>query len=241
MTSGADPVLQRRDDLAARGVVLGIGGEGQEHVQRQAYRIAFDLNVALLHDVEEADLHLPAQVRQLVDGKDPPVGPGQQPEVHGELVGEQVPPSGRLDRIDVADEVGDGDVGRGELLDVALVPAQPGERRRVAALGQQLPGVLRDRRKGIVVHLASRDDRDALVEKAGELAQDAALGLTPEAQQDEVVSREQGVDDLGKDCVLVPRMPGKSGSPEAEPGQEVAPNFLPDGAAPRGAPPSGCS
>ncbi len=33
---GADAILERRDDLAARRVVLGIGGEDEQHVERQA-------------------------------------------------------------------------------------------------------------------------------------------------------------------------------------------------------------
>ena len=36
----ADAVLQRRDDLAARGVVLRVGGEDHAHVERQAHRVA---------------------------------------------------------------------------------------------------------------------------------------------------------------------------------------------------------
>ena len=54
----ADAVLQRRDDLAARRVVLRIGAEHQRHVERQAHRIALNLHVAFLHDVEQADLDL---------------------------------------------------------------------------------------------------------------------------------------------------------------------------------------
>ena len=200
---GADPVLERGDDLAARGVVLRVGGEDKQHVERQPHRVAFDLDVALLHDVEEADLHLAAQIRQLVDGEDAAIGAGQQAEVHGELVGEQVPAARGLDRIDVADEVGDGDVRGGELLDEALVPAEPRDRRGVAALASMLAGVLGDRGKRIVVDFAAGDDRDALVEQTGELAQDPALGLAAKPQQDEVVPREQRIDDLRKDGVLV--------------------------------------
>ncbi len=66
---------------------------------------------------------LPLRSGSSLIGEDAAVGPRQQAEVHGELVGEQVAAARRLDRVDVADQVGDGDVGRGELLDVALVPA----------------------------------------------------------------------------------------------------------------------
>ena len=86
----ADAVLERRDDLAARGVVFRIGGEHQHQVQRQAHRIAFDLHVAFLHDVEQADLDLAGQIGQLIDGEDAAVGARQQAVVHGQLVGDVV-------------------------------------------------------------------------------------------------------------------------------------------------------
>ena len=59
---GADAVLERRDDLAARRVVLGVRGEAHEHVERKADGIALNLDVALLHDVEQPDLDLAAEV-----------------------------------------------------------------------------------------------------------------------------------------------------------------------------------
>ena len=34
----SDAILERRDDLAARRVVLGIRGEAEQHVERQAHR-----------------------------------------------------------------------------------------------------------------------------------------------------------------------------------------------------------
>ena len=115
----ADAVLQRRDDLAARGVVLGVGAEDEQHVERQPHRIALNLDVALLQDVEQADLNLAGQVGQLVDREDAAVGARQQPVVHRQLVGELQPAARRLDRIEIADHVGDRDVGRRELLDIA--------------------------------------------------------------------------------------------------------------------------
>ena len=42
-----------------------------------------------------------------------------------------------------------------------------------------------------------------LVEQRGEGAQDAALGLAAQAEQDEVLPRENGVDDLRNDGVFV--------------------------------------
>ena len=84
----ADPVLERCDDLAARGVILGVRGEDQHHVQRQAYRIALNLNVAFLHDVEQTDLYLRGQVGQLVQREDPAVAAREQAIVNREFVGQ---------------------------------------------------------------------------------------------------------------------------------------------------------
>ena len=121
---GADAVLERGDDFAARGVVLGVGAEDERDIERQAHGIAFDLHVAFLHDVEERDLDFAGEVGQLVDGEDAAIGAGQQAIVHGELAGEVLRAARGLDGIEIADEVGDGHVGRGQLFHVALVAAR---------------------------------------------------------------------------------------------------------------------
>src|SRR5712664_4983339 len=84
---GADAVFERRDDFAAGGVVLGIGGEDEEDVERKAEWIALNLDVALLHDVEEADLNFSGEVGWLVDGEDAAIGAGEKAVVDGEFVG----------------------------------------------------------------------------------------------------------------------------------------------------------
>ena len=106
----AEAVLERRDDPAAVGVVLGVGAGDDVQVERQADRVAADLDVALLHDVEQADLDPLGEVGQLVDGEDAAVRARDQAVVDGQLVGE-VAALGDLDRVDLADQVGDGDVG----------------------------------------------------------------------------------------------------------------------------------
>src|SRR4029434_4277919 len=104
----ADAVLQRRDDLAARGVVLRVRGEHHGHVDGQAHRVAFDLDVAFLEDVEEADLDAPGQIGQLVEGEDAAVRARQQAVVHGQLAGQVVPAAGGAEGSDVAVDVAEG-------------------------------------------------------------------------------------------------------------------------------------
>ena len=80
----ADAVFQRRDDLAARRVVLGIGGEHQQDVERKPDGIAFDLNIAFLHDVEQADLNLAGKIGKFVDGEDAAIRSRQQTVMDGQ-------------------------------------------------------------------------------------------------------------------------------------------------------------
>ncbi len=58
----ADAVFERRDDFSAGRVILGICREAELHIQGEPNRIALDLHVALLHDVEEADLHFAGEI-----------------------------------------------------------------------------------------------------------------------------------------------------------------------------------
>src|SRR5690349_13740070 len=70
---GTDAVLERRDDLSARGVVFRVRRKHEHHVERETHRITLNLDVALLHDVEERDLDLSGEVGQLVDGEYAPI------------------------------------------------------------------------------------------------------------------------------------------------------------------------
>ena len=122
-----DAVPQRRDDVAAVRVVLGVRREHDQDVERDADREAADLEVALLEDVEEADLDARLQVRQLVDREDAAVRARDDAVVDDVLVRERQLERRGLDRIDVADEVGDRDVRRRELLAVAVLARKPGD------------------------------------------------------------------------------------------------------------------
>jgi hypothetical protein len=123
--------------------------------------------------------------------------------VHGELGAELVAGARGLDGVDVADEVGYGDVGRGELFDVALLGRHPVDGRVVAERGDEVFGELGERRVGVVAQLGAGDVRALRVEQRGERAQDARLGLAAQAEQDEVVPREHRVDHLRDDGVVI--------------------------------------
>ncbi len=110
---GADAVFERSDDFSTSGVVFGIGAEDYGYVERQADGITFNLHVAFLHDVEQADLNFSGEVGKFVDGEDAAIGAGKQTVVHRQFAGKFVAAAGGLDGIDVADQIGDGDVWRG--------------------------------------------------------------------------------------------------------------------------------
>ncbi len=222
----ADAVLERGDDLAASRVVLRVGGENQAEVDREAQRVAFHLDVALLHDVEQAHLDLGGQVGELVDGKDAAMGAGQQAVVDGELVGQGQAAPGRLDGVDVADDVGDGDVRGGQLLHVAALARQPDDRGGLALLLHLQPAGPAEGLERVVVDGAAGDHGGSFVQEICQRAQDAALGLPAQAQQDEVVPGQDGVDDLRSHAVLVAHDAGKELLSPLQLRQQVLPHFL---------------
>jgi hypothetical protein len=88
--------------------------------------------------------------------------------VHGELARQFVPAARRLDGIDIADQVRDGDIGRGQLFDVAMLGRQPGNRGGVSFFGHQFAAAPADRSVGIIVNFAARDVRHLRIEQRGQ-------------------------------------------------------------------------
>ena len=66
----AEAVLQRRDETAAVGVVLGVGRRDHQHVELESHQVATDLHVALFEDVEQPHLDALGEVGQFVDRED---------------------------------------------------------------------------------------------------------------------------------------------------------------------------
>ena len=186
----AEAVLERRDDPAAVGVVLRVGAGHHQHVERQPQHVAADLDVALLHHVEHRDLDPLGEVGQLVDRDDAAVAARDQPEVDRLGVTEATA-LGDLHRVDVADQVGDGGVGRRELLGVALVAVPPRDRQVVAELVGATPRPRGDRVVGVLPQLGPIDHRRPLVEQSDQRAQQPGLALAALAEQDDVVPGEQ--------------------------------------------------
>ena len=79
------------------------------------------------------------------------------------------------------------------------------------------------------MNLAAGHDRNLLVEQIDEAAQDAALGLAAQAEQDEVVTREDGVDELRDDGLVVADDAGKERFARLQLANQVVADFLLDG------------
>src|SRR5581483_2450270 len=223
----AKAVLERRDDASAVRVVLGIGRRDEEDVERQPHLVAADLDVALLEQVQQTDLDAFCEVGKLVDGKYAAVRPWDESVVDGELVG-QIPALGDLDRVDLADEVGDRDVGCRELLRVAVLGLQPHDRRLVALVRDEVTARGADGLQRIVADLATGDRGHLVVEELDEVAHDARLRLSALAQKDDVVAGEDRVLDGGYDGVVVTDDSLEDGLPRPDLLQEVFTQFVPD-------------
>ncbi len=147
--------------------------------------------------------------------------------MHGELAAEFVAAAGGFDGIDVADQVSDGHIRSGKLLDVTVFRRKIGNLRGVPAFVNQVAASATERRIGIVVDLASGNIRQLGIEQAGERPQDAALCLSAQPEQDEIVPREYRVDDLWNHGVFVSDNSGEhSFFSAAQTGDQILAQFV---------------
>ena len=104
----------------------------------------------------------------------------------------------------------------------------PLDRGLVAPLGDQDPGVVRDRVVRVVVDLAAGHDRHPLVEQGHQGPHHPGLGLPPLAQEDDVVGGEDGVLELREDGLLVAHHPFDHRFARGDPGDGVLADLLLD-------------
>ena len=78
------------------------------------------------------------------------------------------------------------------------------------------------------MNLAAGDDRDLLVEQIDHAAEDAALRLTAKTEQNEVVPRQDGIDQLRHDRLVVADDPREQGLAGSQFANEIVPDFLLD-------------
>ena len=146
--------------------------------------------------------------------------------MHGKLVGDVLPPPRGLDGVDVADHVRDGHVGRGEFLHVAVIGREPGDGRIVALLFDEIAAAPADRPVRIVVDLAAFHVRRIGVEQRGEHADQARLGLPAQAQQNKIVARQYGVDDVRNHTLFEADDAGKQRLAALDTTDKIIPEFV---------------
>src|SRR5207244_3518981 len=96
---------------------------------------------------------------------DTAVGARDDSEMDGAFVRIVQALGGRLNRIDIADQIGNGNVGRGELLSQPGFPVQPLDLDGLSALRHEVDAAFADGLIRIVVDLASFDDGDVFVKQ----------------------------------------------------------------------------
>ena len=101
------------------------------------------------------------------------------------------PPRAALNGIDVANNVGHGHVGSGQLFDVAAVAGHPGDRRVVALGGDFFAASAADGLSGSSLISQPATTGISASRKIDQSAQNAALGLPAQSQQNKIVPREQ--------------------------------------------------
>ena len=97
-------------------------------------------------------------------------------------------------------------------------------------LGEKVAAPLAERLIGVVANFATGDVGKVLIEERSEGAEDAALGLTAETEQDEVLFRQDRIDDLGNDGVVVAYDSGEERLFGLQPADEVGAHLVFDGA-----------
>src|SRR5215469_9811779 len=135
----------------------------------------------------------------------------------------------RLDRIHVAYHVRDRHVRRRQLFHVPMLAAEPRDRRGVAFLRDPLAAGTAERPVGVVVNLASFNHWDLRVHECRESAENARLRLSAQPEQDEMVPRENCVDDLRHHRVVVPMHAYEQGLAALHFAEQVLPQLLPYG------------
>src|SRR3990172_11413660 len=96
-----------------------------EHIETEANRVPFDLDVTFLEDVEQSHLDLRGEVGKLVDGEDPPMSARQEAVVDRQLVRQIESASRRTNGVEISDDIRDSHIRSGKFFDVTLLATEP--------------------------------------------------------------------------------------------------------------------
>ena len=76
------------------------------------------------------------------------------------------------------------------------------------------------------MNLASLDVRHGFIQQSGEHTDQASLGLAPQSQEDEIVSRKDCIYHLRHDRIFVTEDAGKKGLPALNSTYQIIPEFV---------------
>src|SRR5579883_1739995 len=110
---------------------------------------------------------------------------------------------GRLQWVNIANYIGNGYIRRGKLFAIALGTVQPCNRCSITQFSYFLNRMIRDRIKWIVVYFAAFNNRYPLIEKFDKQTSDTRFGLPPKPEQNKVVLRKYGINDLRNDRIFI--------------------------------------
>src|SRR5215467_3450018 len=80
-----DAIFKGSHDLPPSCVIFRIRRKHEHHIEWKAHRIALNLNVSFLHDVEQSDLDFSGKIREFIYGKDPSIRTRKKSVVDTEL------------------------------------------------------------------------------------------------------------------------------------------------------------
>src|SRR5262249_24329800 len=126
-----------------------------------------------------------------------------------QLITQKMPALRGFNRIYVTDDIGYGYVGRCQLFHEARVAIDPFDVCFIPVELERLAAIGRDRFEWIVVDFRTGNYWDPLVQQIGELTNDAALCLTAKTEKNDVMSRENSVDQLRDNCLVITGNAGK--------------------------------
>ena len=117
---GPVAIFQRCNDASTVGIVFRIRTRHHTNVQWKADPKTANLDIPLLHNVEQPHLQFFREIGQLVDAEDPPIGTGNQPVMDDQLI-RQIAPFRDFNRIDFTNEFWRGDIRCGQLFSIPIV------------------------------------------------------------------------------------------------------------------------
>ena len=153
--------------------------------------------------------------------------------MNSELAAQLLAAARGFDRVDVADEVGDGDVRGSKFFNVALFRSEVGDLRLVGVGGDAVATRSAQRKIWVVVNLAPGDVGRLRIEQARQCPQYSALCLAAQTEQDKVMARQDRVHQLGDNRIVIAHNAGKDGAISLQAVDQVLAQFIFDSTIPQ--------